>query len=862
MKNRVRSGSFVALVSAGLVLLGACTTEPGEADLSKGDGVTGDAGIGQDARSRADGGSSDDGPEACPQGTWDHDGNPVTACIAWSTCAAGTYVTNTPSATSDRTCAGCASGSFSTTANAASCKAWSSCSAGTYVSTPGSVASDRQCTACAAGTYSSSANQSSCVPAGACAAGTEQTAAPTPTSPAVCTACEVGTYCAGAATTKQACASGTWDHDSNPATACVPWTACASGQSVGAAGSATTDRTCTACPSASYSTTSNALTCLPWNSCAAGTYVSTPGSAVANRECTACAEGTYTSSPNQTTCQPIGTCAAGTEQTAPATPASPAVCTPCETGTYCAGGTTPKAACANETWDHDGNAATACVAWTECAPGQSVGAAGSTTTDRTCRGCTSGSFSTTSNAASCTPWSDCAPGSYVTTLGSAVANRQCATCAAETYTSLPNESLCLPAGTCAAGTEQTAASTPTSPVVCAACEAGTYCAGGTTPKQVCSSGSWDHDGTSATVCVAWTSCTPGEAVTICGGTTTDRTCAACANGTFSTTANATSCAAWSTCAPGTIVSAAGTAGADRQCAACPAGETSMTANAAACVPLPSPGSSCATAGQIFGRACGNCGTQTASCSPTNVVTDFSTCVEPAGACQPGSTEAATACGYCGTTSRICNAQCAWTAQACEGEVASADRCLAGEKQNRTEGCQDGITRSWTCDASCAWASPAMTCEEASRIFTIGSTVGATVVRPLTQLGDKIKRLTASSSPCNVSTMTDSHYVYIEVRNPNATAAKVELGVATAAGQPAPNVLIAAYTTLPSDATARKACLTGAELGCNNNAAFKACLIGNKAPTIPANGSIWVYVGNFSGPDTPLTFNFSASVASL
>ena len=278
--------------------------------------------------------------------------------------------------------------------------------------------------------------------------------------------------------------------------------------------------------------------------------------------------------------------------------------------------------------------------------------------------------------------------------------------------------------------------------------------------------------------------------------------------------------------------------------------------------LPIPGASCTTIGEPYERACGQCGKQTASCSPSKIVTGFGQCTEPDDACVPGTAEANTACGFCGTTSRVCNESCEWVAQPCQGEVMAADRCEAGEKKDRSEGCAGGITRPWTCNATCAWGPPSVTCEEASRILTIGSAVGATISRNFTQLGEKIKRLTASSAPCNVSSLTDSHFIYIEVRNPNAKPAKVDIGVSTVPGQEVPNVLIAAYSTQPSDLAGRKACLTGAELSCNVNLAYEACLFGTKSPTIPANGSVWVYVGNFQGADAALTFNLSANITSL
>ncbi|AKU98796.1 BNR repeat domain protein [Labilithrix luteola] len=358
---------------------------------------------------------------------------------------------------------------------------------------------------------------------------------------------------------------------------------------------------------------------------------------------------------------------------------------------------------------------------------------------------------------------------------------------------------------------------------CASCEAGTYCAGGEAAKVPCAEGTWDHDGTAATAC------TP-----------------------------------WADCGLGSFVEATGTAVANRKCTTCPIGQTSTTTNAQSCEDVPPvPGGPCSTVGETFARSCGNCGTQAATCDADNVVSEFGSCSEPAGACAPGTNEAPTACGYCGTTSRTCNDQCTWVAQPCVGESIAVDRCMAGEKQDRTEGCQDDVTRAWTCGATCAWEPPAMTCETASRIVTVGTAVGTTTSRRVTQNSDKIKRLTASSVPCSLSTQTDTHYVYVEIRNPNATAAKIEVGASAATGQVTPDVLIAAYSTLPSDTDARKACLSGAEISCSGNSAtYSACLTGTKTPAIPAKGSIWVYVGNYRAGDEPLTFDLKTKITAL
>jgi hypothetical protein len=413
--------------------------------------------------------------EACASGSWDDDANHETVCAPWSACAAGQHVSVDGTATSDRACTSCTSGSFSATPNAATCTVWTSCAVGDYVSTNGSATADRQCATCAPGTTTSSLNQSTCIASGGCDAGTERTA------PGVCTPCDVGAYCAGGETTKEACSSGTWDNDSSSATECIAWTDCAPGQHVTADGSATVDRTCTACASGTYSSTSNALTCTAWSDCAIGTFVSTPGSTTTNRQCATCAAGTTTSAPNQSSCVATGGCAAGTERTAPG------VCTACAPGPYCAGGETAKVTCAVGYWDHDSNAATACVAKTTCVAGESVVSDGSATADRQCASCASATFSTTSNASSCTDWTSCAAGTYVSVPGTVSSDRQCTSCADGTYTTQPNQSVCLAADACPAGTEQTAAGTSTSPPQCASCGEGYYCPGGTTAKQACAS---------------------------------------------------------------------------------------------------------------------------------------------------------------------------------------------------------------------------------------------------------------------------------------------------------------------------------------------------------------------------------------
>lgn len=293
-----------------------------------------------------------------------------------------------------------------------------------------------------------------------------------------------------------------------------------------------------------------------------------------------------------------------------------------------------------------------------------------------------------------------------------------------------------------------------------------------------------------------------------------------------------------------------------------AGDADASTDAGTFVPVP--GAPCTTIGEIYTERCGKCGTRTASCSPSKVVTGYGQCSEPVDACEPGAMENQAACGFCGTTRRTCNDQCVWVEGGCEGEVTAVDRCTAGIKMDRTEGCTGGVTRSWTCSATCAWVEPTLTCEEAGRVLVIGGTVGAVTSRDAKMLDETMKRLLSSgTAPCSLSASSDTHYAYLEVKNPNATAAKVELGAKAQAGQPDGDALMAAYTTPPgTNATDRKNCINGADAFCNADIAYGACLFGSKAVTVPAGGSIWVYVGNFSVTDAPWAFTLTAKVVAL
>jgi MYXO-CTERM domain-containing protein len=144
------------------------------------------------------------------------------------------------------------------------------------------------------------------------------------------------------------------------------------------------------------------------------------------------------------------------------------------------------------------------------------------------------------------------------------------------------------AGTCVSGT--TSACDPFTSCsevggggfTCTACPAGTFSSDGTGSSACspCAAGSWSTHG--ARSCLPWSSCSPGEYVSIAGSATSDRTCAICPGGTWSGVANAFSCVSWSNCPPGTFVMMTPSATNDRACTACAAGSFSSTENASTC----------------------------------------------------------------------------------------------------------------------------------------------------------------------------------------------------------------------------------------------------------------------------------------
>ncbi len=492
---------------------------------------------------------------ACPDTEWDHDADPATDCIDKTRCAVGSYVADPGDALSDRECEECESGSFSLTTNAESCQEWTSCEPGSFVEASGDAVTDRVCEGCAAGSFTDAANQNectswtqcepgefvavegsstrdqgcevcpdgqdstkvnarTCLEDGACPAGTIQTSPRTDTSDPDCEPCEPGQFCVGGETPAETCRTITWDHDSDPSTACAEHTQCLPGGYIEELGDAVTDRLCTECPDGQFSTDTNVLTCQRWQQCSPGTYVETegsstsdvtcvgcpsgsfssepnatecaprtncqpgefvrdPGSAESDRVCEECPEGQYSSSINASACLEADACPPGTVTTTPATESAPAECEDCSPGAHCAGGSAPEVSCGGDDWDDDSDPATPCVEKTACVPGQRIEDAGGSTIDRTCIACAPGRYSDQNNQDLCDEWNACEPGTYVAAQGTSTTDRRCDACPNGTFSTDENVSSCVEWSTCVAPDfYQSTAPSSTTDRACTRCDPG------------------------------------------------------------------------------------------------------------------------------------------------------------------------------------------------------------------------------------------------------------------------------------------------------------------------------------------------------------------------------------------------------
>lgn len=265
------------------------------------------------------------------------------------------------------------------------------------------------------------------------------------------------------------------------------------------------------------------------------------------------------------------------------------------------------------------------------------------------------------------------------------------------------------------------------------------------------------------------------------------------------------------------------------------------------------------------EACGLCGTQNRAClSPDGgaagaVWAAWSPCtgeVSGANACDPSKTYTATACGNCGTMPAVCDPtsclfesgfDCSEPINACHPTdtkfVLGASCATAGQG------------RVYTCGATCSFGSPSA-CEAPPpnpNTVTISSTVGTTVNAVFNLAASSTTpKIVGSSCPTTLSSSTS--FIDIAIVNPTTRTVTVSLwdGPSTSAGTNY-DTLMAWYPSPvfpPSDMTA---CSSASDdcsgsTDCANSSSGSSgwsSLSGSDAASIPAGGTITLYVGMYS-----------------
>lgn len=680
------SKKFTALSALllGLALL-ACQSSLDDDWRSSGepiiaDDVATDAGAEKEGGARPGGGPDEPGPpepdgggvvpnEPCAEGTFSSGGD----CMPWRVCEPGTRVSEEGSPESNRKCEGCASGTFTDEANANECENWSTCEPGEFVNQTGSASQDQQCTSCMDGFTTTTNNAGACLPLDACPSGTVQIAPGEGDDPPECEACEPGNFCAGGDSAAHPCPDEEWDHDGDPATDCILKTNCAPGSFVESSGDSTTDRSCSACDSGTFTLETNAMECQAWSSCAPGSFVESSGDGTSDQTCNGCASGSFSAEANLasceqwTQCQPgefvdvPGTatsdqacedcpedsssstlnaasclsnddCPAGTEQTAPGTDTAPPDCSDCMAGEYCAGSDTPAVECSGGTWDHDEDPATPCAEHTQCLAGTYVAQAGDSLNDQVCSACSAGSFSVDVNVLSCQAWRQCEPGTYVQAEGSSTSNVSCVGCPSGSFSSGTNTATCMTQTNCQPGQYVSNPGSASMDRSCAECPDGQYSAsinaGSCVEANACAPGTVEVAPATDSAPAECEPCSPG---TFCAGGGAPEV--ACSSGTWDDdTDPATPCVNKTDCAPGQHVQSNGNATTNRSCSACASNHYSTTTNAMSCMQWSncSAGSYVSVMGTAStNRQCSNCpSSHFSSTSNASSCTAWATCAAP------------------------------------------------------------------------------------------------------------------------------------------------------------------------------------------------------------------------------------------
>lgn len=263
---------------------------------------------------------------------------------------------------------------------------------------------------------------------------------------------------------------------------------------------------------------------------------------------------------------------------------------------------------------------------------------------------------------------------------------------------------------------------------------------------------------------------------------------------------------------------------------------------------PQTGDPCSTIGELFVRACGACGRQEAVCETTKKVGGYGFCGgEVAGGCIPGKTEELP-CGLCGKQTRICQNNCTWAGGGC---VEPAGACKPGTVKFLSAGCTAPDTyRAQTCANTCTWGALGATCAApVNPVVLVASASPGGVVSTVQNLTDTVvaPRLNGTCPAATLTAATSEHpYFYVEVQNPLATPVTVTVYNTIAPGGAELDTVMWTYGRAlpPQDDTEKKACQVGVRGDCPLTlcgGTITTRLASIPSLVIPANRKVLVYV---------------------
>jgi hypothetical protein len=285
------------------------------------------------------------------------------------------------------------------------------------------------------------------------------------------------------------------------------------------------------------------------------------------------------------------------------------------------------------------------------------------------------------------------------------------------------------------------------------------------------------------------------------------------------------------------------------------GSTKDSAAPDAGPPPPVPDTPCATVDEVRKKPCGACGNQSTIClsvAGAKKWSVYSSCEqELVGGCIPG-TFVNEPCGNCGTLKRTCSQFCAYINAACGGQPASS--CVPGSVELQSAGCPTAnLFHQRTCGATCTAPSFDATCSAPPTVVEVGPTPGnvSSTIAILSE-AQSLTRISGTACPAATLTTIVTPYVYLQVHNPLAKSATVEIYNSLAPGGVVFKTALAAYdgAVAPTDDATRKVCLKAATTGTvalTGDSKF-ASLNATKTVTIAPGATVSVYVAAYYAYD--------------